>query len=183
MKKNSVKPSKPYQTILPDFSQTLKKSIRHGLRRIIPQGAKPEPEYHLIQEKDFSDQIFQRLKQSLFYSANASNADNQEGPGIVYFKESGRLEPGRLYFYLKKSGQQGWLFERSGIGWLVTRCEKISERDLFLRLEEPTDIVTAFFSKEKPGSYRISSELMGGELISFLVYERLMARQIFGAIR
>lgn len=183
MKKNIAKPSKPYHSMFPGLSESLTKKFRHRFRRLLRPKLKPEPEYHLIQEKDQSDQIFHRLKRSLFYEATSSNAKNSgEGFGF-YFKESGRLEPGRPYFYLKKSGQKGWLFERSGIGWLVTRCEKIMERELFLRLEEPTDIVTAFFSKDNPESYRISSELLGGELVSFLVYERLMARQIFEAYR
>ena len=136
------------------------------------------PDYTLIQERDLADTLFERLKESL-YRPYEQGAEEGGFEGGGYFWEAGRIDPGRLYFYLKKANEKGWLFERSGIGWLVSRSEKIIDQSLFLRLEEPVDIVTTFRAEPDSGRYKINSELMGGELISFVVYERLMVRKIF----
>ena len=96
-------------------------------------------------------------------------------PGFV--RESGKLAPGRPYFFLKPLNSRGWLFERSGRGWVVTPAEKIVDRDLFLRDEEPFDIVTLYLARDSAVFPRVKAKSFGGALLSFAVYEqRLLAK-------
>ncbi|MCB9229493.1 MAG: hypothetical protein H6618_07775 [Deltaproteobacteria bacterium] len=162
--------------ILPQLSA---ERIRWLTLRHLPS----EPEYHLIQEVDRVDQIFEQLRVTLF-SASASLTSSRIRESKVsvagnFFREYGRIDPGRKYFYLKPESERGWLFERSGIGWLVSRSEKIVSEDLFLRTEAPVDIVTTFCLASRDSVLRISSEYFDAELISPLVYERKMIREIF----
>jgi hypothetical protein len=94
------------------------------------------------------------------------------------FREAGRLAPNRAYFYLKPQNQQGWLFERSGAGWVVTPADKIVAQDLFLRGTETLDHVALYLAKDRPGVPRVKSRAAGEDLLALAVYEGRLMQQL-----
>lgn len=161
--------------------RSLWRSILDSLtgRNNIPQlrtESKGEGGYRLCKQRDFIDETFDKLTQTLRqhtlrpYGQDAGRFDRWP----TWHFERGRIEPGRRYFYLKAQNQQGWLFERSGAGWVIARCEKIHDRDLFLRSYEAWDIVSIFSQGDPRGflsKWRVNSSHFGGGLLVPSVYE------------
>ena len=94
------------------------------------------------------------------------------------FTERGRLESGRRYFYLKPGGESGWLFERTALGWSISRSEKIVQEGVFMRDGEPWDMVTLYRPKVLNASPRVRSLRAGDHLIGFSVYLSLMTEAV-----
>ncbi|MBM4251599.1 MAG: hypothetical protein FJ146_06480 [Deltaproteobacteria bacterium] len=131
-----------------------------------------EQRYTTLESSLQADEIFLRLKQNLYAALDA-----QEG-GRTVFRESGRVAPGRPYFYLKPAGEKGWLWERQGAGWVITRAEKIIGRNLFLRDEEPVDAVELFVAKDRVAMPRVRSQSLGQDLLAMAVYEQKLRKQL-----
>ncbi len=127
-----------------------------------------EQRYEILDHEDLADEIFQRLKAKVFDTI----------PKAGYLREAGKLSPGRPYFYVKPLGAKGYLFERSGKGWVVTPAEKIVGRDLFLRDQDPLDVVTLFLAKDRVAFPRVKSARGGDSLLAFSVYEQRLLNQI-----
>jgi hypothetical protein len=143
-----------------------KPAPRQSLVKSRPQSL--EQRYELLDHDELADEIFLRLKARIF------DATPQAG----YLREAGRIAPGRPYFYLKPLGAKGFLFERSGKGWVVTPAEKIVGRDLFLRDPEPLDVVSLFLAKDRVAFPRVKSARGGDALLAFSVYEQRLLNQI-----
>ncbi|MFK7823136.1 MAG: hypothetical protein AB8G05_03205 [Oligoflexales bacterium] len=143
---------------------------------------KLEPSQYILAEDEADvDRVFDRLR-SYCYARfletreTASDESLPEAPSL--FWESGKLEPGRSYFYLKKHNEIGWLFERSGYGWVISRCEKIVGQSLFMRREEAWDLVNLYKLDGPFEHYRVASEKTGGQLISFLLYRKIAFEEV-----
>jgi hypothetical protein len=145
-----------------------------------------EDRYQLVDGGDVADEAFRRLQSRLFAAA-------ERGPrvqGKAIFREAGRLAPpspreggnaytpGRPYFFIKPESQTGYLFERSGTGWLVTPAEKIVARDLFLRAGEPLDAVNLYVARDRAVTPRVRSQVAGDGLLAFAVYEGRVLHQL-----
>ena len=117
-----------------------------------------------------------RLKRQV-YAAIKIVGDVEPNSGTI-FKEAGRIGDGRPYFYMKPSGETGFLFEASNKGWIVSRAEKIHHQDLFLREGEVMDHVTLHTSEDRRGFPRVTSVRMGGSLLSMTVYEQELLEDI-----
>jgi hypothetical protein len=135
-----------------------------------------EQRYRLVEDEDFGNEVFGRLQQRLFMLANQGLSD-RTGQKIVY-KERGRMAPGRPYFFLKPHGSSGLLFERSGPGWVVSRAEKIVDRDLFLRDGPVLEHANVFLAADRSPLPRIKSDSLGNELLAFAVYEQKLLRHL-----
>lgn len=135
-----------------------------------------EQRYRLVEDEDFGNEVFGRLQQRFFTLANQGLTD-RAGQRIVY-KERGRMAPGRPYFYLKPHGAPGLLFERSGPGWVVSKAEKIVDRDLFLRDGPVLEHANVFLADDRAPLPRIKSESLGSELLAFAVYEQKLLRHL-----
>ncbi|NRA44764.1 MAG: hypothetical protein HRU09_07400 [Oligoflexales bacterium] len=138
-------------------------------------------QYFLAEDDADVDYVFDRLRAycyERFLETREMGLGSYlpEAPNL--FWESGKLDPGRSYFYLKKHNEIGWLFERSGYGWVISRCEKIVEQDLFMRREEAWDVVNLFKLDGPFEHYRVASEKTGGQLISFLLYRRIAFEEV-----
>lgn len=127
-----------------------------------------EQRYELLDHVELADEIFSTLKARVF-------AQVAKGP---YLKEAGKLAGNRPYFYVKPLGEKGFLFERSGKGWVVTPAEKIVGRDLFLREQAPLDVVSLYLAKDQASFPRVKSVTGGDALLAFSVYEQRMLSQI-----
>lgn len=133
-----------------------------------------EQRYRLLDHGELADEIFSRLKRRV---TDAVFAQQMSGKASALV-EAGKLSPGRPYFFLKPLGRQGWLFERSGAGWVVARAEKIVAQDLFLRDGAPVDSVSLFIAPDQAGYPRVRSSTLGGDLLSLAVYEQRLLAQM-----
>ena len=143
-------------------------------------GLKP-CQYLLAEDEEDVDRIFDRLRSYCYQRFLETREMDDEGylpqaPSL--FWESGKLEPGRSYFYLKKHNEIGWLFERSGYGWVISRCEKIVGQSLFMRREEAWDLVNLYKLDGSFEHYRVASEKTGGQMISFLLYRKIAFEEV-----
>lgn len=139
------------------------------------QAAWQAKHYLLMDDPREVDAAFSRLRNYCYAQFLAVRQDEPRWgllprPGL--FWEAGRLAPGRPYFFLQQPNERGWLFERSGLGWLVSRCEKNVAHNLFLRQGEPCDSVVLYKNRENPGRFRVASQRNPESLLSYLVYER-----------
>lgn len=133
--------------------------------------------YSLAQDSSQIDKVFARL-QEYCYGRYLQSRRLESGGSIGLFWEAGKLEEGRPYFFIKLSGEIGWLFERSGSGWVIARSEKITHQDLFLRRHEPWDYVNVYMSEVHLEHSRVRAGRSGNHLISFLLYRRLAFEEI-----
>jgi len=140
-----------------------------------PRPASLEQRYQLLDHSALADEIFRRLQQRVF---GAISEQERKERGSTVFRELGRLHPGRPYFFIKPQSQEGWLFERSGAGWLVTPAEKIIARDLFLRAEAPVDSVQLFMARDQATMPRVKSLAVGEDLLAFSFYEQKLLQQL-----
>lgn len=138
-----------------------------------PQPIKIEDAYEALDDGDAADELFLRLRRFLY---NASEDINQNEEHAIrrpkVLREAGRVHPKRAYFFLQPLNEKGWLFERSGNGWVVSKAQKIVREQNFLREQEPWDVVTLYKNRDGQGTPRISSQRLGVELVSFSFYEQ-----------
>lgn len=133
------------------------------------------PRYVTLTDERGLDYLFQRLQTYIFGEISRLGLDRRNADGPGYMREAGRLDPKRPYFFLKRYGDEGWLFERVGDGWTVARCEKIVGQSTFIRSSMGWDLVTLYTLKEDVNATmlpRVHSERLGGELLSFAIYEQ-----------
>lgn len=150
------------------------KSIKSSADRNQETSPYQRNRYHLSKNAAKENQTFLELKNSLFAKMDEQRASllNQGLIAPQFFRESGKFADERKYFFIKPNSQKGWLFERSGNGWVTSRCEKIQATNTFLRGVEVWDIVTLFAPEthfEAP--YRVSSQRYGSDIISIEVYK------------
>jgi hypothetical protein len=112
---------------------------------------------------------FEALRQAIYGELDRGAA----GRGTIVFREHGKLatesQNVRPYFFVQAQGEDGWLFERSGSGWIISRAAKIASQELFIR-RAPVDIVAVYRHPERDVT-RVVSPLFGEALLPQLVYQ------------
>lgn len=134
-----------------------------------------EQRYVLVDEDAVADQVFERLRRRVFQLLDQNPRETS------VLRETGRIAPGRPYFYLKPASGIGFLFERTGSGWVVAPAEKIVARDLFLRQGAPRERATLYASRDAGASGaapRVRSPLFGDALTPFAVYEQKLLERL-----
>lgn len=134
-----------------------------------------ERRYELSKEWEREEMAFINLRNAIFKELDSKRKlrayGNLDNPAM--FRESGKLGDNRRYFYLKAPGESGWLFERAGNGWVISRSEKIIGQNTFLRGSEVWDIVNLYAAKDgEEAPLRVSSHRTNGEIISMTVYRQ-----------
>jgi hypothetical protein len=140
-------------------------------------------DYALLHDDDLLDEVFHRLKMGIYSELDDRRAkrlaEGQIPPAIL--REHGRVSASRHYFYVKHPLETGWLFERSGAGWIISRADKIVEENMFVRRGEPWDITAVFEASTRNGgasNVRVSSPKLRGDLLSFNIYLRKLLESI-----
>ena len=137
--------------------------------------------YILMDDQGRVDELFLRMRRYLYQSTE--QLAHRDPKRVMVLREAGRVAPNRPYFYLKSLNQRGWLFERSGSGWVVSRAEKIVSQDTFIRSHEAWDTVNIFTAADGESLPRVSSPRLGAELVSFAVYEEMLLQHLdFGEL-
>ncbi|MCX6119489.1 MAG: hypothetical protein NT027_18280 [Proteobacteria bacterium] len=155
------------------------KSRRPELVKNRPAGL--EERYVLCESSELVDEVFKKLRSALFEECDSLSvkARNSQG-GTIVVREIGKTSEGRPFMYFKPFNDFGWLVEKSGPGWRVSRAEKIVKDQMFLRSQsDPWDLVMVFEDPQGVGSVRIKSQRFGGSLLAVPVYE-LKMRESFG---
>lgn len=135
--------------------------------------------YHLVYDDHVAETLFQKLRGGLF-DATAPESDvagrtvglgARAWVGPVTFREFGRLGMDRSFFFLQPQSELGFLFERSGPGWVIARAQKVAEGK-YVREGESWDAVTLFMREGVAQDPRISSSRMGPDLVTLSVYRQ-----------
>ncbi len=131
-----------------------------------------EEKYQIVQDDETIRYLFLRLRNKIFDELEQMEwIRRQQGSGPFYFREYGKVAGERDYFYLKYPGEKGWLFERTETGWIISRSEKIIDRELFLRQELAWDHVLIQRRMDGNKLVRIESHQMGKSFVTYLEYE------------
>lgn len=156
--------------------------LKFSPRAIVQQRpAHFEDRYIVSESKQMVDDAFLSLRRSLFDDCDAQTAlaRRQQG-GRMIFREQGKTSEGRPFMFFKPFNDFGWLIERSGAGWRISRAEKIVSQQIFLRGNgDPWDIVLLYADPKGEGAIRVKSQKFGNTLMSLPVYEQRM-RTAFG---
>lgn len=94
-----------------------------------------------------------------------------------YLIESGTLDSDRPYVYLQPLNQQGFLFERSGTGWVIGRADKIVAKDTFMRGGEAWDVVN-IISHPDAIMPKVSSQRFQDQLMPFSEYRQRLVEAV-----
>ncbi len=141
--------------------------------------AMPIPEEEtILSDPEEVDQIFDNLHRLLLRQIRLPYGHDPESLKLwpSWATEKGRIYPGRSYFFIKPHGKKGFLFERSGAGWVISKSEKIVGRDLFLRSYEAWDIASIAITPSK--KLRVLSSRLGSTTIGLKLYENRLIDQI-----
>lgn len=135
-----------------------------------------EERYIVSQDSRQADMIFTQLRNGLFEDCDmASEKARRNAGGKMIYREQGKTSEGRPFLFFKPFSDYGWLLERSGAGWRLSRAEKIVSQQMFLRSHsDPWDVVLLYEDPKGEGSPRVKSQRFGGTLMSPQVYERRM---------
>ena len=88
-------------------------------------------------------------------------------------REHGCLEDRRPYFYILPYNQKCRLFEKIGMGWVISLADKVGARDMFVRKGDVWDVVSVLEAAK--GQIRISSQRLSSQHLLMPVYvERLI---------
>lgn len=132
--------------------------------------------YRVMTDSARIDNLFFRLREDFY---QLIEKDRRKHGGLTSFvREAGRLPPDRPYFYLKPLNQPGWLFERSGQGWTISRAEKIVGKNTFVRTQDTWDQVILHESDSGAALPRVSSPQFGAEMVSFGIYQEQLLRSL-----
>ena len=114
----------------------------------------------------------------VFYRLRGMILNGFEGGDPLWDRQTCRIERGfvgkdRPYLYLAPWHAQGWLFECSLHGWVISQAEKIVSQDTFVRTSQAWEVVTLFKAEGQTvaDGFRISSSRHEGQLLSFPIYE------------
>jgi hypothetical protein len=141
-----------------------------GLRR------RERLEWHPVEDSQLVERVFQHLRDHL-YDLNRRSKRNVGTPPR-YLWESGNLAGMRPYVFLQPWNDRGYLIETAPKGWIVSRADKIASQSQFVRDRMAWDRVTVYQALGQPALLRIASEAMGESMVSLVLYEDFMARQL-----
>lgn len=140
------------------------------------KGASAKMAYSLVDNPIVTKELFRRIQQALSEMNQKTKVSPTTPPRLM--QEWGRLDGGRQFFFLKPWGQDGFLFEEAGKGWIISKAHKISEQQRFMRSSEAWDVVNVFVNDWEESLPRLSSSRFGSELMSYPLYEEALMESI-----
>ena len=133
-----------------------------------------EERYRLVEDDRQVEGVFKRVAGPLLKICEEISANARTGGSSrVILRELGVTEDRRGYLFMKPMNEYGWLMERSGAGWRISRAEKIVGQNIFLRSDQdPWDVVTIWNDPVGECLTRVRSLRFGRELMTLAEYER-----------
>ena len=136
-----------------------------------------EERYRILEDQRQVEVIFKRLAVPLLDLCDQISAAARGNPEArVVLRELGTTDDRRSYVFMKPMSEHGWLMERGGAGWRISRAEKIIGQSMFMRShQDPWDVVTVWHDPQGDGLNRVRSQRFGRELLTMSEYERRLA--------
>lgn len=134
------------------------------------------PLYQIASDRKLVDEVFESLRARIYDVIDEGRELQENGTlGFKVHREFGKIGGNRPYFYIRPFNHLGWLFERQGVGWVVSLADKVAVKDLFVRKGDVWDLVSILEGGEKGAHVRVSSQRLSMEHIALSVYvERLV---------
>ena len=129
-----------------------------------------EHRYELISTSTEAAYMFERVRKLIFTAIDIRH--HQQPKRASFFKEYGKMEAGRRFFFIKPPGQSGWLFETTPKGWVISKADKIVHQGMFLREGDAVDHVNLYQAGGRQDFVRVVSKSFGSDLLSMTVYEQ-----------
>jgi len=145
-----------------------------------------EERYRVVDDPRAVETVFKRLAAPLMELCDAVSTEaRRQNSGRVVLRELGNTDDRRSYVFMKPMNEYGWLMERGGAGWRVSRAEKIIGAEMFMRSSaDPWDLVTLWQDPKGEGLMRVKSQRFGHELMTVTEYERRLTdalRDVFAS--
>ena len=145
-----------------------------GLMSDAPQSLSESYKRNLNQPE--LDAIFLRMKRNITKSLD--DVEKLKGK-VLALREAGTLMTGKPYFYIKPFNENGWLFERTETGWVISKAEKIYGQDSFIRSDHAWDIASILTNAEGNATPRVNSTKFDLNLVSLSLYEDQVKSKLF----
>ncbi len=140
-----------------------------------------ETRYVPVQNAGDVERLFARLHTKIFGQIDKFETGRADfGTKVVpkMLRESGRLPGRRRYFFVQPLSRDGWLFERSETGWVISQARKIVKERTFMRAYDHWDIVTIYEPSDGQGTLRLTSKRFEDNLVGFSVYEQKVLKSL-----
>ena len=133
-----------------------------------------EERYRVVEDPRQVEAVFKRLAAPLMELCDlVSSESRRQNSSRVVLRELGTTDDRRSYVFMKPMNEYGWLVERGGAGWRVSRAEKIIGQDMFMRSNaDPWDLATLWNDPKGEGLPRVRSQRFGHGLMTVTEYER-----------
>lgn len=96
----------------------------------------------------------------------------------AFFKDAGKSQGNKSYFYIQPYNQSGLLFEENQSGWTVSSARYNAEEKSYTKEKEILETVELYIPKTGIGNIRLNSQLFNLKLVTFKTYEEKMVTNL-----
>lgn len=96
----------------------------------------------------------------------------------AFFKDAGKSQGNKSYFYIQPYNQSGLLFEENQSGWTVSLARYNAEEKTYTKEKEILENIELFIPKTGIGNIRINSQLFNLKLVTFKAYEEKIINKL-----
>jgi hypothetical protein len=194
-RKNNMPPKKTVFTAnqvrsgvdkLSDDSGTISKKLpTRSPELVVARPARLDERYVMVETAALADAAFAQFQAIVLQEVDRISQEARRfGTKSIVTKEVGKTADGRRFIFLKPFNDYGWLIERNGPGWRMSRAEKIVRDGIFMRGQgDPWDQVLVYHvPQDQDRLFRVKSQRFGGDLLTLTVYEdqfRSALQQLF----
>ncbi len=95
-----------------------------------------------------------------------------------FFKDAGKSQGNKSYFFVQPFNQSGLLFEETSSGWTVSQARFNAEEKTYTKEKEILEQVDLFIPKSGIGNIRLNSQMLNLRLVTFSAYEDKILEQM-----
>ena len=95
-----------------------------------------------------------------------------------FFKDAGKSQGNKSYFFVQPFNQSGLLFEETSTGWIVSQARFNAEEKTYTKEKEILEQVDLFIPKSGIGNIRLNSQMLNLRLVTFSAYEDKILEQM-----
>ena len=95
-----------------------------------------------------------------------------------FFKDAGKTQGNKSYFYIQPFNQSGLLFEETNSGWTVSSARFNAEEKTYTKEKEILETIDLFIPKTGIGNIRLNSQMLNLRLVTFTTYEEKILKEL-----
>ena len=95
-----------------------------------------------------------------------------------FFKDAGKSQGNKSYFYIQPFNQSGLLFEETNSGWTVSVARFNAEEKTYTKEKEILETIDLFIPKSGIGNIRLNSKMLNLRLVTFTTYEERILKEL-----